>query len=461
MRPWTPHRRTDARLPELLSLCSIQPRFTIEQSIQALQAFGADEAADVLGRQRCRSIVVARLEPFRVHRTVARCLDLLEPRAARIRHMHAVLDANLDRIDTLARELGLPVLAFKGLAARRGYADPAQRDFGDLDLYVHSRAEAGRLAAALRKGYGYRLNPDELPWLKYDRAAHLVYGQINLLAPNGADDLLNVDVHFGDYSVRHCARLGLDRAPGLATGPGLSVMPAEENLAGGVNNAAGDHFVTIKDTNDLLSALDRDDFDWGRFRTLVEDAGLTQFLGHIVDKLRLSSLLTPRQTEALRRLPRARGLEPRPRLDRPDWHRRYLATTVHAFRVTRAQGTVPALRTAAGAYAYYSKRLRLSLDRVDRAPDLLERFDTSTCVRLVPVDLADALAEGSSTAAHPAATVVRRAHLVDDPGLVRADTAVGSCLVVDGEPFVATVSYRLAPGLVGAARALPRQRPGD
>ncbi|MER7584415.1 nucleotidyltransferase family protein [Kitasatospora sp. NPDC097691] len=447
-----PRRRTDDLLPRLLSLCSTQPRYTVEQSVHALHSLGADEAADILGRQRCRSIVVARLTPVRAHATVARCLDLLEPRAARIRDMHRVLDENLDRVDALARRLDLPVLAFKGLAARRGYADPSQRDFGDLDLYVRTRAEAGRLAAALRTQHGYRVNPDELPWLKYDHEARLVYGQINLLAPEGASDVLNVDVHFGDYSVRHCARLGLDRAHGLSKEPGLAVMPPEENLASGVNNAAGDHFVTMKDTNDLLAALDRGDFDWGRFRNLVEDAGLLPFLGFVVDKLRISSRLTPRQAELLDRLPLTRRLEPAPPLTRPDWRRRYWATTVHAFRATRPRGAAAAIRTATGAYDYYSKRLRLELSGPGERREGLDRFDTSTCVRLVPAELATSL-PGFDGATATAAPITGRGTLVADRGIARADTRAGTLLTVDGEVYVATVNYRIPRALAAAARA--------
>lgn len=443
---------TGDRVRELLSLCSLQPRHTVEQSIAAVQFLGADEAADILGRQRCRSLVVSRLTPYRNHAAVERVLSLLEPRAARIRHMHAVLEDNLARVGALAAKHGVTVLAFKGLGARKVYAEPHFRDFGDLDLYVADRTQAALLARALREEDGYTVNPGEVPWLKYDARARLLYGQINLLAPAATDDLINVDVHFGDYSVRHSSRLGLDRSLSFPDSAGLHTMDIEHSLASGVNNAAGDHFVTVKDTNDLLCALSLERVDWALFRGLLESAGLTHFFGFVVEKLRACSILTPRQEEVLTAagVPTS-GLEPAPRLDRPDWGRRCWATTVHAFSAARPRGLGPAVCTAVDAYRYYREPLRLTVDTNPGAAEPLERFDMATCVRLVPLDLAREL-PGGRHLDRPGPHVLRRTALRTDRGVVRRDTEAGTFIDMDGEPFVATVSYRIPGAMLGGTR---------
>lgn len=439
-------------LAELLSLCSIQPRFTTEQAISAIQSMGPVEASDILGRQRCRSIVVARLTPFVAHGAVRRCLELLEPRAARIRHMHGALDENLDRISGLAQKADVRVLAFKGLGARGMYAEPARRDFGDLDLFVKDRAQATVLARAIRQELEYTINPDELPWLKYDSEARLVYGQINLLAPSDRPDFINIDIHFGDYSVRHSSRLRLDAHVTFPESPGLSTMAFEENLASGVNNAAGDHFVTMKDVNDILSALALEHFDWGRFQAVVEQACLGRFFGFMLAKLRLTSNPDAHQEELLGTLSRQGGLERAPRLDRPDWGRRCWATTAHAFMSHRSRGLLGAIGIAYDAYGYYREPLRLTAQPGRETNEILERFDMSTCVRLVPVELGRALPGADGAGLGPVPMACHRRSLAADPGIVRTDAETGTFLEIDGERFVATVSYRVPTAMLGGAR---------
>lgn len=166
--------------------------------------------------------------------------------------------------------LGIAGYAIKGLAARRWYPEPHLRDFSDFDVWVQGDQEAWRLASWLRaRGFAY--DPGELPWYKKDERRGLLCGQIILQRPLGRT-LVRFDIHFGAYSVRHCALVPLavaEREPGLAFLP----EGEGENAALLVANAAGDHFVTIKDLNDLYLCHQRRDIDWAWVEALLEEAG--------------------------------------------------------------------------------------------------------------------------------------------------------------------------------------------
>ncbi|MGE7391099.1 nucleotidyltransferase family protein [Streptomyces sp. NPDC004126] len=452
IKPATPHDRDD--LIALMSLAVLQPRFSVERSIAAVEAVGGEEAARILGNHRTRSIVMPRLAPYAESSpAVAACMEAIRPRATRIREMHGLIEENLKRLDDIAREHGIELFAIKGLGARVTYPDPGIRDFGDLDLFVRRRADAYFLSQLLRREYGHVYNPNELPWFKYDPAAGLLYGQINLLAPEGGSEL-NIDLHFGDYSVRHCARIGLaDVLPRHE--PGLEVIAPEENLACCVNNAAGDYFVTAKDVNDLLMALALPAFDVSRFEARLRHSGLGEYFGFIVARLREVCVLTPAQEARLRSLPSARTLEPTPELDGPHWTRRCLGTTVHAYRVNRREGRVRALRIAADAYGYYRDRLKLEVVPAapGQEPPALE-LNPWTCVRLVPAVIAHELAADRTSGPGQPAALFRRTQLLGDPGVVRHDGPAGTVVRVDGEYFVPTVDYRLPRDLVEQAWAL-------
>ncbi|WP_431043051.1 nucleotidyltransferase family protein [Streptomyces sp. P1-3] len=441
-------------LAALRSLSSLQPLFSVERSLSAIASLGAREAARFLETLRMRTLVMSRLAPYADRPGVRQCMAAMRPKADSLQRMHKVLDANLEMLDKIARDAGLQFFAIKGLGARATYSDPGVRDFSDLDVFVRTRAEASVLVRALRTEFGYQYLKGELPWIKYDPSENLVYGQFPLVVPDGAEQLLNVDIHFGDYSVRHSSRLGLT-AQLPAGAPGLHVLAPEENLGCVVNNAAGDYFVTAKDTNDLLMALSLPEFDVPRFAARLRQGGLEGFFGFIVAELRAGSVLTAAQEERLRAMPSVRTLEPVPDPQEPDWERRCLGTTVHAFEAGRRRGgLVSAVRLAVDAYGYYRDRLALSAapsaDREGAEPFELNPW---TCVRLVPVDIAEDLLAGGPSPLSPAAPGRPKALKVD-PGIQRLDTPSGQYVRIEDETFLATVDYVLPAELIAGARAV-------
>src|SRR6266851_7232209 len=120
------------QLCALVSLGCVQPKFSVERSVAAIEAIGGAEAAPIIGRQRTRSIVMPRLAPFEASCPAVReCAAALRPRAVRKNAMHTDLPGNLERLSRLAAGLGIELLAFKGLGARATYPDPGLRDFND------------------------------------------------------------------------------------------------------------------------------------------------------------------------------------------------------------------------------------------------------------------------------------------------------------------------------------------
>ncbi|NEA49350.1 nucleotidyltransferase family protein [Streptomyces sp. SID10815] len=444
-------------LAALRSLSSLQPLHSVERSLAAIVSLGPARSGRFLELLRMRTLVMSRLAPYEDRPGVRPCMEVIRPKAESIARMHKVLDANLETLDRIARDTGLRFYAIKGLGARVTYPDPSFRDFSDLDVFVRTRAEASVLVRALREEFGYQYLAGELPWIKYDPADGLVYGQFPLVVPDGADDLLNVDIHFGDYSVRHSSRLGLTEQ--LPSGePGLCVLAPEENLACVVNNAAGDYFVTAKDTNDLLMALSLPEFDVPRFAARLRQSGLEGFLGFIVDQLRAGTTLTREQEERLRLMPAVRTLEPAPDPLEPDWNRRCLGTTVHAFGAGwRRGGLLPALREAYDAYGYYRDRLSLSAVP-DAGAESAAPFGLNpwTCVRLVPVDIAEGLLPDRSGASAP--VTARPRSLTADPGIQRVDTPSGQYVRIEGETFLVTVDYALPEELIRGAAPVAAPR---
>ncbi|MGW4802130.1 nucleotidyltransferase family protein, partial [Nonomuraea sp. NPDC004297] len=191
---------------------------------------------------------------------------LKHPRFATVQGRREVLlrtsDAVLATVHELASNLGLPVWALKGLSARRMYSDPQLRDLGDLDLMVATFDDAVRLTGALRE-LGYGFNRHELPWIKRTSGPRDLYGQFSLHHRDPAHSP-GIDLHFGGYSIRHCA---LHPLPELDKTPGLSYLTPAQNLPMMVGNAAGDHKITTKDLNDLALALDQPDVNVRRLLT--------------------------------------------------------------------------------------------------------------------------------------------------------------------------------------------------
>ncbi|SEF68010.1 Uncharacterised nucleotidyltransferase [Actinacidiphila yanglinensis] len=450
----------DGHLLALRSLSALQPRHPLERSLAAIEALGAQESHRFLDSLRMRSLVARRLAAVEsAHPAVRACAQALAPKVARLRHMHDVLDDNLKRLEQLAIRLGVELFGGKGISAHATYTDRSARDFNDLDLFVRTRADATALSRVLRHELGFRYQKYELPWFKLDPSDGMLYGQIALVAPDGSPDLVNADIHFGDYSVRHCGRLDIT---GMYTGgaPGLRMVPAEENLACIVNNAAGDYFVTAKDTNDLLMALSLPGFDADRFAGLLRSSHLAGFFGFVARTLEASSVLTAEQRGRLAAIPTPRTAEPAPRPDAPDWNRRCAGTALHAFATRRADGIVPAVRVAADAFGYYRRHLKLELAPGGRqSPVRPFALNPWTCVRLVPVDLAVALLDEGTAGGRPATLPERRSFVGTGTDVERIDTPAGMYVRVEEEFFVATVLYRLDPRLVRQAAAAAAAAP--
>lgn len=439
----------------LRSLASLQPIFPIERSLEAIEALGVGRSSRVLEALRVRSLVSRRLSAVESPGAMAeKCLAALGAKGASLRHMHAVLEANLAQLDQIARVIGLELFGGKGVAALAMYPDPSVREFNDVDLFVRSHADAACLSQALRTEFGYRYQDDELPWLKLDASDRMLYGQMALAAPADRPHLLNIDIHFGDYSVRHCGRLNITETfpPGS---PGLHLIAPDVNLACIVNNAAGDYFVTAKDTNDLLLTISRPDFDPARFCSLIRRAHLGSFFSRVVEALRFSSALTDEQELRLRALPVGHAFEPAPRPDLPNWRRRCLGTTLHAFAVRRADGIVPAAKTAASAFFYYRKRLRLTvLSKEGPVPVRSAEWNTWTCIRLVPIDLAITLIrEAGGVADDASAPPTVGTVVAGDPDVERFDVPSGMYFRIADEFFVGTVTYDLYADVIREAAA--------
>jgi hypothetical protein len=436
-------------LSALRSLASLQPKYTLEAAVRAIEMLGGEESARFLDAMRMRTLVARRLAGIESPgRALQECLALLDPAIRKVGHMHEVLDANLARLDQIAIEAGLEIFGGKGISAHATYRDKSVRDFNDIDIFVRDRRDAVVLSGVLRTRFGYRYQKYELPWFKLDPTDDLVYGQIALVAPQEDPDLLNIDIHFGDYSVRHSSRLSI--TPTFPRGgPGLKMVAPEENLACIVNNAAGDYFITAKDTNDLLMALSRPAFDVDRFVSQLRRAHLDGFFGFIVETLQAGTVLTAEQDHRLRTIPRGRTLEIRPQDHHPSWNRRYLGTTLHTFSARRRDGLLPAARIAADAFAYYRKRLALSLRPPASGPAKPIVYNAWTCIRLVPLEIATGLiGESATTAATAVPLPEKHSSVSGDPEFERLDTPAGSYIRMAGEPFLATVDYQLDPQLI-------------
>ncbi|MFI7553253.1 nucleotidyltransferase family protein [Micromonospora sediminimaris] len=432
------------------SLASVQSLFTIERSVAAIDALGAAEASRFIDTLRMRTLVSRRLADLPSPSNAVRdCQAALAVKVASLAHMHTVLQANLDRLERVARDTRLAIVAGKGLVAHARYPDASIRDFNDLDLFVGNHTDAFRLSAVLRGEFGYTFQDNELPWLKVDPSDGMVYGQIAHVAPRGAGDMLNVDVHFGDYSVRHCGRLRI--AGGLTRDTsGLHLLAPEDNLACVVNNAAGDYFVTAKDTNDLLLGITAPDFDLPRFLGLIRQARLDGFLGFMIRTLRETTVLTEEQERRFREIPPALTVEPPPRPDAPSWTLRCLGTTLHAFAVRRDAGLIAAGRTAANAFSYYRKRLQLRAVPGGGRNARAAEWNPWTCVRLVPLDMATGLLEQPGEAAY---TDAASSFIGGDKEFERFDTAAGMYFRIGDEFFVGTVEYDLSADVIRQARA--------
>lgn len=425
----------------VLSAGSVSPRYSVDESVRAVEELGVERSAELFRRHKVRVLAAERLRERPDSAAARACLDQLRPDLDKLARSREQLPVTLGAVRSAAVELGIPVVVFKGVAAREWYADATWRDFGDLDLFVRSWSDARRLAERLRTADGLVLDTGELPWLKRVAATGDLYGQILLTDPEAGH--LGVDIHFGAYSVRHCTHLPI----GVPAEPGVHLSAAADNVAAVVNNAAGDHFASMKDVNDLIAAARQSPEALRRGVAIAQRAELGAFLAILVRLLAATSAvgeLRPLFAPLLAGVP----AEPVPPLPAPSWTRRWTAVALHAFRVGRRTSVLDGVRLAAGATRYYRRRLSLAVVP-DAGPPPQLRLDEHTCVRLVPLDLLTARDDAGDLSAVPAGAAGQPRALDDELEVV--PTPAGDVVRVGREVFVPTVFYRVPRDLVRAA----------
>jgi hypothetical protein len=427
----------------VLSVGSVSPRYSVDESVRAIEELGVEPAVQLLRRHKVRVLAAERLRQRPDSATARACLEQLRPDLDRQARSREQLPITLGAVRSAAAELGIPVVVFKGVAAREWYADATWRDFGDLDLFVRSWSDARRLAERLRTADGFVLDTSELPWLKRAAATGDLYGQILLTDPETGH--LGVDIHFGAYSVRHCTHLPI----GVPAEPGVHFSADADNVAAVVNNAAGDHFASMKDVNDLITAGWRSPEEFGSGVAIARRAELGAFLAILVRMLAATSAVGELRSLFAPLLAGAPA-EPVPPIPAPSWTRRWTAVALHAFRVGRRTSVVDGIRLGAGAARYYRRRLSLAIVP-DGGPPPLLRLDEHTCVRLVPLDLLTARDDAGDPGA-PVGTPGRPRPLDDELEVV--PTPAGEVVRVGREVYVPTVFYQVPRDLVRSAAAL-------
>ena len=427
----------------VLSAGSVSPRYSTDESVRAIEELGAERAATLYRRHKVRVIAAERLAQRPDSAPARACLEQLQPDLDRLARSREQLPVTLGVVRAAAVELGIPVVVIKGVAAREWYDDASRRDFGDLDLHLRSWSDARRLADRLRARDGFVLDTGELPWLKRNADSGALYGQILLADPETGH--LGVDIHFGAYSVRHCTHLPI----GVPAEPGVHVSADADNVAAVVNNAAGDHFASMKDVNDLIMAARRSPDAVRRGAAVAQRAELGAFLAILVRLMTATSAvgeLRPLFAPLLAGAP----AEPVPPVDGPSWTRRWTAVALHAYRVGRRTSVLDGVRLAAGAARYYRQRLSLAI--VPDGPAEPLRLNEHTCVRLVPLALLESRADADDLSGAPQGAPGRPRPL--DDGLEVVATPAGDVIRVGREVFVPTVFYRVPRDLVRSAVAV-------
>lgn len=434
----------------VLSAGSVSPRYPLADSVAAIEQLGGERAAALLRRHKVRVLAAERLAGHAGSAAVRDCLARLQPDLDKLARSRAQLPLTLEMVRSAGVEVGVPVGVIKGVAAREWYDEVTHRDFGDLDLHVRSWSDARRLAERLRSRDGLVLDRRELPWLKRDATSGELYGQILLTDP--ATGHLGVDIHFGAYSVRHCTHLPIAVPPE----PGVHLLTGGDNVAAVINNAAGDHFASMKDVNDLITAARRSPAEFSAGVASARRAELAGFLAILV-RLVAATSAVPDLRPVLEPLLAGAPAEPVPPLPGPSWTRRWTAVGLHAFRVGRRTSVLRGLRLGAGAVGYYRKRLSLAIVPAGPpGPPAPLRLSEDSCVRLVPLELLEERDDAGDLSGAAGPTGAPR--WIDDE-LAAVPTAAGDVVRVGRDIYVPTVFYQVPRELVRAAVAV-RGTPG-
>jgi putative nucleotidyltransferase-like protein len=373
-----------------------------------------------------------------------------------------LLPVIVGELDQAGRGLGICLFGIKGLAARDYYPDPSVRQLGDWDVYVESEQDAWALAGWLRR-HDYSYYENELPWYKRELADGWIYGQIMLRKQVRGADVL-IDIHYGGYSVRHCALLRLG-APALE--PGWHTMDRVRNTAVMVANAAGDQFITTKDLNDLALAVGDQALDWPAIKQSLAGAGLQGFFNNMLRRLTELFDLSPAAARAASAAAFPGAGEPMPPFWQPDSGQRWSVTVRHAYSHGRRSSLARGVIAGATAARYYRANLRPRAVPRRRAP--LPRARPWTCVRLVP--LAVAMRAGGTGGPTPSpgagdgdaagTEVLGRAELSRSGAMQSVRTTAGELVEAAGELFLPTVYYKMSEALIRTGAALQHRQAGD
>lgn len=419
-------RALPSPLAGALSLGAIFPVLPPERGLE-MMADDLDVAAATLTRHKVLQLAAVRLGTL--GEAGALLLTRIEPAAAAARHR---AQAAQEIVRLLPGVAGADVIlaGMKGVAAVHWYSGPGQRDVTDVDVWVPDAEHAARLNRRLSAELGYQIFPDELPWFKLGPRG--AYGVMMLIPPT--PEGVAIDVHFGDYSVGHCASFPVRPGP---DGDGLAMLSVEDNICCGIANAAGDHFIDLKSLNDLALLLRSGDVDWARVRATLNEVALLGFLGAMID--RMSGIfeiddVARKAIQTLGRLPRQHGPPPAATAAR----NRCWATIRHALRIGRRVSVPRAARLAWTAYRYYRRPLTLRVSGGPVFRPFRVRPTQWTCTRLVPQST---VAEWNPGPVPPP----RQSTGILAEGIELVRTRRGDVIRLGGEVYLPTVYYRIHP----------------
>jgi hypothetical protein len=344
-----------------------------------------------------------------LHPSLLEDQDIREAAAKRDR-LSAAIESARPMVQAIAAEHTIPLAWIKGVPMKALYEVAKFRDLGDLDVLTNTIDNAWTLASHLReRGFGWSNN--ELPWIKRDVSTGELYGQFAVWKwINGLGLAVRVDIHFGGYSVRHCAHMDVPVPPGVTS---LDVL---RNVPLIVANAAGDFAIRLKDLNDLavmLLKFPRLD-QWRDVLEILGSVDLYGFWNRMLIALETNVELDKAAQELAHLLYRPNVEEEHALVGRANLAERALATVAHARRVG---GQVFGDRYAASAYQYYvtpAERTFSIRCKHESIASLIDTLANDTCVQLMSAALirerfpsADAWQEGSQmdTSAQHAANV--------------------------------------------------------
>lgn len=436
----------------ILSIGMLQPRYTLEETLETVSSTGAQAAADLLFKHKIGSLALAAAREHADsvapdHRALLG--ELTEHIAQRVSVMADLWREAPDvaaQVGECAHEDGVAWWTMKGFSLRELYPQSGLRDVGDLDIFLATVDDAWVLIRRLR-ALGYVYQESELPWFKQDIGTGRLYGQMRLTTPHG--DQLPIDIHAGYYSVRHCGVMRLQRTeerPGTPGGP----IALEDDVCGIVVNAAGDCFITTKMINDLVLALAHE-LDTEYIGRTLDHAGLLPFLATCLGRIGDWCRLTEAQRARLAQLMPDVAAEPVPPEWAPDPEQRCEITVSHArdiaARLYPADPAQVEAITASARDAYGKDHPLMLVPDDEAAAPALPELNNWTCVRMVPQPLAVAQLQDTANRTAQLAAGPRRSLSGE---LAVEATDAGELVHVIGESFVPTTDFALSRRFVEA-----------